>query len=190
MSRAGLALLIALGACGHAAPAAGTAPPITAPTDGVEELTLTAQPALARTIRARPAELADALGGAIFGLVASAQLIGADPAGPPFARYQARGTAADPTMVVEAGLPVVRSPDKVPDGTTVIELPAGPAAAIVHVGRHEDLGQAHAALDAWMAAHHRRAAGPRWEVFLTNPMTTPDPAQQRTKVFAPLEPAP
>ncbi|MCE9574730.1 MAG: GyrI-like domain-containing protein [Deltaproteobacteria bacterium] len=189
MRRALTSLVLALAACGHAPPPA--APVIAAPVpadDGIEVLELTAQPALAREIRAQPAALADELGGAIFGLIATAKLSGADPAGPPFARYESRGTAADPTMVVLAGLPIVRAPDTLPEGATVIELPAGPAAAIVHVGRHEDLGQAHAALDAWLVAHHRQAAGPRWEVFLTNPMTTPDPAQQRTKVFAPLAP--
>ncbi|MCB9562590.1 MAG: GyrI-like domain-containing protein [Kofleriaceae bacterium] len=150
-------------------------------------LTLTAQPALLRTVRAAPADLGDALTGAIFGLIAATSSSGAEPAGPPFARYLSRGDAADPTMVVEAGLPVVAPPTgALPDDVVAGELPAGEAVALVFVGPHERLGEAHAALDGWLAAHRRDAAGPRWEVFLTNPVTTPDPEQQRTKVFVPL----
>lgn len=177
------ALAIALvAACGGSSRPAPT-PAVAPPADGVEVLDLRAQPALARTVRARPEELATALGGAIIGLVARTTASGPEAAGPPFARYLSRGDAGDPTYVVEVGLPVVRSPDE-----DAVELPAGPAAALLFVGRHEELPRAHATLDAWLAAHGRRAAGPRWEVFLTNPLTTPDPAAQRTKVFVPLVP--
>ncbi|MBA3500440.1 MAG: AraC family transcriptional regulator, partial [Deltaproteobacteria bacterium] len=48
------------------------------------------------------------------------------------------------------------------------------------------LAAAHAELDAWLAANKRAAVGPRWEVYVTNPITTPDPDAQTTRVYAPL----
>jgi hypothetical protein len=173
-------VLAFLAACGGATRTPPAQPP-RAPSlaDQVRVVTVTAQPAIVTTVRAAPDRLAGALGAAIFGLVARATAQELELAGPPFARYLERG----PELVVEAGLPVVKPPA---DGAG--ELPAGPAATVVFVGPHEALGRAHDALDAWMAAHHRAAGGPRWEVYLTNPMTTPDPAAQRTQVFAPLAP--
>lgn len=168
-------LLIALAACGGATPA--PRPPSLV--DEVRVVEVTAQPALVTTVRAAPAELGAQLGAAIVGLIARATAQDLAIAGPPFARYLAR----EPSFVVEAGLPLVKP---LADGGAT--LPAGPAATVVFVGRHEDLGRAHAALDAWLAAHHRTGAGPRWEVFLTSPLTTPDPSAQRTQVFAPLAP--
>ena len=45
------------------------------------------------------------------------------------------------------------------------------------------------ALDRWCAEHGRRAAGPNWEVYWTDPGREPDPAKWRTEVLKPLEPA-
>ena len=40
-----------------------------------------------------------------------------------------------------------------------------------------------------MARRERSRRGrPGWQVFLTNPITEPDPAKQQTKVFVPLVP--
>lgn len=174
---------LALAACGSAATPPPTAPPAPDPTDEVKLLELQAQPAMATTVRARPDELRDALGRAILGLIASRTPADPELAGPPFARYLSRGDASDPTLVVEVGLPVARAADR-----DAIELPAGPAATLLFVGPHPELPRAHAILDAWLARHQRTAAGPRWEVYLTNPITTPDPAAQRTLVVAPLAP--
>ena len=93
--------------------------------------------------------------------------------GPPFARYLSRGA----TFVVEVGVPVRK-------GKTA--LPAGPAAVVEFRGPHAKLATAHAELDAWLAANKRTAAGPRWEVYVTNPITTPDPDAQTTRVYVPL----
>ena len=130
---------------------------------------LAAQPALTKTIKAKPARLAAALQRAILGLVATADAV----TGPPFARYLSRGA----TYVVEVGVPV-RSGNAT--------LPAGPAAVLEVRGPHDRLGAAHAELDAWLVAN-KRTAGTRWEVYVTNPITTPDPAAQVTRIYAPLE---
>ena len=130
---------------------------------------LAAQPAATKTIRVKPAVLAVKLQQAILSLIATTDAI----TGPPFARYLSRGE----TFVVEVGVPVRT-------GTT--GLPAGPAAMIEFHGPHAKLAAAHAELDAWLATNKRTANGPRWEVYVTNPITTPDPAVQTTRVYAPL----
>jgi effector-binding domain-containing protein len=122
-----------------------------------------------KTIRVKPDALAAAMQQAILGLVASVEGI----SGPPFARYRSRGA----TYVVEVGVPVQK-------GRPV--LPAGPAAVLEFRGPHAKLATAHAELDAWLVANKRAAAGARWEVYVTNPITTPDPAAQTTRIYAPL----
>ncbi len=149
----------------------------------VEVVELAAQPAIAKTLRIRARELPTALPAAIMSLLAVAQRDGLDLAGPPFARYLARGD----TLVVEAGLPVRRRPaGKLHGGAVAVELPAGPAATLVYRGPHTQLGTAHAALDAWLASHDRREAGARWEIYLTNPLSERDPGAQQTRIVAPL----
>jgi effector-binding domain-containing protein len=192
-----LAAVVAIGL--ERAPSAVAGPGATAPAPAsarpaapVEVVELVAQPVIVKTVRARPAALADTLRDTILSLVLTAQQRGVAVVGPPFARYQSRGTAAEPVMVVDVGLPVASRPTGTlgPD-VRVAELPAGAAAVVVHHGRHAELGRAHATLDRWLTAHHRQAAGPRWESYLTNPITTPDPDAQQTRVVVPLaaEPA-
>ncbi len=151
--------------------------------------TLAPQPILYVVVRAQPAALADALQRAVLGLLGSVTTTGMEIAGPPLARYVSRGTAADPTFVVEAALPVNQLPaDALPTGLRAATLPGGPAATLVVTGPHTGLVAAHAALDGWLATAKRTPAGARWEVFLTNPVMTPDPAAQRTRVVVPLRP--
>ncbi len=149
----------------------------------VEVVELAAQPAIAKTLSVRASELPTALPAAIISLLAIAQRNGLDVAGPPFARYLARGD----TLVVEAGIPVRRKPvAKLRAGAVAVELPAGPAATVLYRGPHAQLAVAHAALDAWLASHDRREAGPRWEIYLTNPLSERDPGAQQTRIVAPL----
>lgn len=112
-------------------------------------------------------------------------------AGPPFVRYFSR---SDQLIEYQAGLPVFKLPaGSGPDAETSItatSLPAGPAIATVHVGRYEDLPDAHAFLRSWAERAERAPGGAMWEVFLTNPMTQRDPSKWRTKVFLPLAPLP
>lgn len=149
----------------------------------VELVTLTAQPAIARTVRAKPDALGMQITGAVLSLVATADRHQLAIVGPPFARYLSRGA----TLEVEVGVPIRKPPGK-PLGKDLraIELPAGRAAVVVFRGPHDQLPRAHAALDAWLAAHRERPSGPRWESYLTNPIETPDPAAQQTRVVAPL----
>ena len=59
-------------------------------------------------------------------------------------------------------------------------LPAGPVAMTVHRGPYAGLGAAHRAVLDWCAAHERRPAGPRWEVYGPH---RDDPAELTTEVY-------
>jgi effector-binding domain-containing protein len=58
-------------------------------------------------------------------------------------------------------------------------LPAGLVATTVHRGPYAELGRAHEAVAGWCAAHGRRPAGPRWEIYGPH---HDDPAQVWTEV--------
>jgi len=146
----------------------------------VEELA--ARPAIATTVRAKPTELAAAMQTAMLSLIAAAQQHDLQIVAPPLARYLSRGD----TFVVEAALPVRKSPAKLGKQLRAISLPAGPAAVVVVRGPHTRLASGHAELDRWLAANKRATAGARWEVYVTNPITTPDPDAQVTRIYAPL----
>ena len=47
---------------------------------------------------------------------------------------------------------------------------------------------AHAKLDAWLTKSGKTARGPRWEVYTTTPLTTPDPDAQVTQLVIPVQP--
>jgi effector-binding domain-containing protein len=43
--------------------------------------------------------------------------------------------------------------------------PAGMTASVTHFGPYQRLGDAHAAIREWCAAHNHRLAGPNWEIY-------------------------
>ena len=43
--------------------------------------------------------------------------------------------------------------------------PAGMTASVTHFGPYNRLGDAHAAIREWCAAHNNRLAGPNWEIY-------------------------
>ena len=176
-----IALLLAL-LCATA----GADPAPAAPAAKVEVVTLEAQPAIVRTVKAAPDALGSSIAGAVLSLIAAADQHALAIVGPPFARHVAGGKQIE----LEVGVPVRKAPAKQRLGKDIRagELPAGPAATLLFRGRHDDLPRAHAVIDAWLASHDRKAAAPRWEVYVTNPVQTPDPASQQTRIVVPLAP--
>ena len=146
----------------------------------VRVVELQRQPAVVRTVKTTPVSLAAEITKAVVSLISSEDF---EITGAPFARYQTR---TDKLVVAEIGVPVKKAPKTLRKELRAIELPAGPAAELTLTGRHEDLPKANAELDAWLAKEKRKPAGARWEVYLTNPVTTPDPAAQQTKIVVPL----
>jgi effector-binding domain-containing protein len=68
-------------------------------------------------------------------------------------------------------------------------LPAGPAAVATHLGPCEAVETACAELDAWLAGRGLLPDGVRWEVYLTDPATEPDPAHWLSQLVVPYRPA-
>ncbi|KQX66754.1 GyrI-like domain-containing protein [Angustibacter sp. Root456] len=121
------------------------------------------------------------LGGAFSAVIAAVGPRGLGPAGPAFARYR---VADDGGWDIEAGFsllaPLVGGDGEV-EATT---LPAGLAARTLHVGDYGMLGEAYAAVTAWLSEHDLAAAGEPWECYLDGPeVETP-----RTEVFFPCRP--
>lgn len=104
------------------------------------------------------------------------------PAGKPFTRTFG---LKDNIISFEAGFPV-------PVGTTgqqeivATELPQATAATTLHIGAHEDSEKAYQAIHEWMQKNGRVEAGAPWEVYLTDPETTPTDKNQ-TKIFYPVK---
>jgi len=114
---------------------------------------------------------------------------GTAPAGAPFIRYRVINMAAK--LDVELGFPVVSALSG-DDRVIADVLPAGRYASLLYTGDYAGLLGANAALldwgaerglvwDSW-AAEGGDAFGGRFESYLTDPATEPDPAKWETEV--------
>lgn len=106
-------------------------------------------------------------------------------AGEPWARFLAVGSeevefeVAAPTAVeLEA-----------PAGTIAGTMPACAFIATLHVGPYDAAAGAYTALATALAERELLVAGTPWEVYLTDPMTEPDPAKFRTMIYYPVQAA-
>ena len=101
-----------------------------------------------------------------------------EPAGPPFAKYY--GPSTEP-FDVEVGFPVETAPQ--PSGVVVAGiLPAGRVVEMIHVGPYDTLGDAYAAVRAFIATEGLVPGEIAWESYLDTPMSTTDVAALRTQL--------
>ena len=94
----------------------------------------------------------------------------------------------DGTIRLEVG---VELDGALPEGGEVVRsaTPAGPTVSVVHLGSYDRLGATHQAIRDWCSSHHRRLAGPNWEVYgHWQDHWNADPSQIRTDVFYQLAP--
>ena len=111
---------------------------------------------------------------------------GLEPAGHPFVRYLEMGPEY---TTIDAGIPLIEAPAAPPpedSGVLSGLLPGGLTAVTIHQGPYEDLGDAHAALDRWIAESEHESAGAPWEIYLNDPDEVPDPSGWLTKVVRPI----
>lgn len=105
-----------------------------------------------------------------------------NPLGAPIARFLKHEGGA---MDFEAGFPV-------PDGTqgqgdiVASSLPAGKAAVVTYFGPYEQLSKAHEFLKKWLQDNKREAAGPCWEVYMSDPSVM-KAEEIRTDIVMPLK---
>ena len=145
-------------------------------------------PVLFMSRRAEKDQLAQLLAEVLPAVFQYAMEQGLAMAGPPYVRYVEQSAAF---FTVEGGIPLVEAPKPPDESTNIIagELPAGPVASIIHQGPYETLGESHVALDRWLANAGHTAAGPPWEVYLTDPGEVPDPKDWKTEILLPIQPA-
>lgn len=82
-------------------------------------------------------------------------------------------------LVCEFGVEVTRSFETTGE-VYATSTPAGEAAVAVHRGSYDRLNDAYVAIEQWMAANGKEAAGHTWEIY-GDP--TPNPAETETTVF-------
>jgi effector-binding domain-containing protein len=66
------------------------------------------------------------------------------------------------------------------------QLPAATVARTVYHGDYAGLASAWQEFDAWILAQGRKPGPSLWEVYLTDPSKSPDPATWRTELNRPL----
>ena len=126
--------------------------------------------------------IADSMGTALAKAFDAVGQAGAEPAGPPFARY----LSFEPDHVdFEAGVEVP-APFPPTGEATPGDLGGCEAAVAMHVGPYEALATTYDALTRWVASQGRVPGGGMWERYLTDPDAEPDPSRWMTEVFVPL----
>jgi AraC family transcriptional regulator len=124
------------------------------------------------------AEIQATMGASFGALFGYAGRNGVQPTGV-FARYH----AFEPKIVMDVGVTLARA---LPGEGNIEagEIAEGDAAVTLHVGPYETIAPAYQAVQAWIAANGRAAAGPPMEFYLSPPDVPPD--QIRTEVVFPL----
>ncbi len=113
--------------------------------------------------------LGQGIGEALAAIAAHMEACGAECTGPPFCLYP--GEMAEELDVVVA-MPV---PADTPagEGVGLETVPGGACAEVTHRGPYSTIGDAYAAVQAWMAANGKAPAGPPREAYLNDPMVVP-----------------
>lgn len=109
--------------------------------------------------------------GAAYGeIVALAQDNGIKLAGPPFALIRGHG---DGKWQFDAGIPVDRNDVPGSGRITATTTYGGRAGEFRHVGSYDTLAVTHARAEAWLATRGLNESGPRREIYVSDPVSTP-----------------
>jgi len=96
------------------------------------------------------------------------------PSGAPFTLfYQAPDgdTEGDIAMSVPISAPFAPSSDT---DVEIVDIPAGPTAAITHRGSYANMGESYATVVSWINQHGHQIVGPAREIYLNSPADTAD----------------
>lgn len=138
---------------------------------------------LYKAVRSTQADIAKAMGGALPAVFGYATRKGIEFTGPPTTLYVEWG----PGMVTMwAGLPV-KAGSEGEGEFEVATLPASKAAVTIHSGPYDGLGDAHAAVEQYLAANDLKGNGALREVYLTDPGEVPDPKDWKTQILWPVK---
>ncbi len=155
----------------------------------IETRDLPEQKLLSVTRRVPQSEIAKTIGETLPLIFVYAQKNGIAIAGLPLTRYPDMNpglVTLEPAMRIVDASSASGSKEAEAE-VQLTSLPAGPAVMTLHAGPYDTLHQAYAALQKWMEAEGRVAAGPPWEEYLTDPGEHPNPEDWRTEVYWPLK---
>jgi effector-binding domain-containing protein len=72
-----------------------------------------------------------------------------------------------------------------PDGSTLVRLPASRVAFTTHRGAYEEIGLAHHAVAAWIHERGLEPSGPMFEAYIDDPALVPA-HERRTEIVIPV----
>lgn len=142
--------------------------------------------AIASTASMRDGGFGDVIESSLPAVLSYLASVGVEPTGPPLVIY--RVIDMDGDLQIEVGWPV---PSEVPsgDGVTSGTLPAGRYVVGTYVGPYDGLLDANTELQGWAEQQGLEWAldGDRWlgrfESYLSDPQTEPDPSAWRTDIL-------
>ncbi|HEX4312054.1 MAG TPA: AraC family transcriptional regulator [Acidobacteriaceae bacterium] len=151
---------------------------------------LSPQPVLVVRRRVRRADIAATIGAALPSVFIDAQRRGLAIAGYPITRYLESSVGL---VTLETGMRVTAPnsgwTEANGEGEVLAEmLPGGPAAVTIHSGPYDQLQNAYAAVEEWIAENGFRPNGVPWEAYLNDPADHPNPQDWKTEVHWPLQP--
>lgn len=128
-------------------------------------------------------DIGETMGQALPEVDAAMRRLKAQPSGPPFCRYAAwRDTDCD----IETGFPVASAVQSDDDKIVSGQIGGGSALHTTHIGPYDKLSEAYAAGTQWLTTNKREAAGPPWEVYVTDPGEIANPDEWKTEIYWPL----
>lgn len=141
-----------------------------------------AQPALVIKGKVKIEQAGEAIGEILGKIGTHLEMKHIQPTGAPFTR----------TFSFEEGVLEFETGFPVPEGTAgegliiATELPKTKVATTLHVGSQEKSEEAYKALHIWMEKNNITAAGAPWEVYLTDPSTTPE-GDAKMEIYFPIK---
>ncbi|HEY0677759.1 MAG TPA: GyrI-like domain-containing protein [Chitinophagaceae bacterium] len=104
-------------------------------------------------------------------------------AGQPMAWYH---TEKEP-YILEAGIPVNKKPEVVEGRIAIKEIGQDKAVVVHFWGPYELTGKAYEKIKDWLKQNNRKAKGPPFDIYVTDPSTVTDPYQVQTDIIQPLQ---
>ncbi len=150
---------------------------------------LAPQPVLVVRRRVRRAEIAATIGAVLPQVFLHAQQRGLAIAGYPITRYLETSIGL---VTFETGMRVTAQSGEwsAADGQGDVlaeTLPGGPAATTIHSGLYDQLPNAYATVEEWIAENGFRPNGAPWEAYLNDPADHPNPQDWKTEVYWPIQ---
>lgn len=151
----------------------------------IEKVDTVSQPILhvTRTVSMEPAEIATVMGEAFGAIGSFIGQKGIVPSGAPLALYRDWNGK---TMQVDVGFPVsAADADRAEGEVRAGKTPQGRALKAVHHGPYASLQRTYEAMEAHVRENGLKTAEIAWEVYLTDPGTTPEDRLE-TEIYMPL----